>query len=547
MHMALTRFGTAIMYDRADYGPSGVKLPEGRCRSDPRELALKEDCYAHSVELELATCTVRPLEVWTDTWCSSAAFLPDGTLMSTGGWNDGSNAVRVFTPCGGRGDGRRRCDWSELPVPQRLGRPRWYASDQILPDGRVIVVGGRKSFSYEFVPKMGSSAADNDIVYSLPFLYQTNEPSAENNLYPFLHLSTDGSLFVFANSKSILLDYRANRVLRAFPDLPGGSRNYPSSGSSAMLPLEPEPESESGGGSPSYGRAEVMICGGSPHGAWQLVTSNKSFAPALPTCGRIVITDPSPRWSIESMPEGRVMGDMIVLPTSEILIVNGASKGTAGWGCALDPSLSPFLYTPSAAPGSRFRILAASPIPRMYHSSAVLVPDGRVLVGGSNTNPGYAFSDVPFPTELRIEAFSPPYLDPGLDSLRPSIAFLPADIVYGQSFDVGFAVPRAAAASSAAFKLYAPSFSTHSTQMNQRQLVLQASSVADCDPPTSSCSNASASPPAPRSSTTTIAKKASLKAPPSPTIAPPGYYLFYIVVNGSVPSLGSWVRISSPP
>jgi hypothetical protein len=241
MHMTTTFKNTVVMYDRTDFGPSQLRLPNGRCRDDPNDQALTHDCWAHSIEYNIATNNLRPLMVMTDTWCSSGAFASNGTLVSTGGFNDGAKAVRSFVPCA-----NSACDWNEGGS-NGLKENRWYASNQILPDNRIIVVGGRRAFSYEFVPG-GQS-------YSLPFLSQTNTPNVENNLYPFLHLSSDGNLFIFANKDSILFDYRRNSVVKTFPRMPGGPRNYPSSGSSAMLPLS---------ASDGFQRIEILICGGAP-------------------------------------------------------------------------------------------------------------------------------------------------------------------------------------------------------------------------------------------------------------------------------------------
>ena len=195
MHMTTTSQNTVVMFDRTDFGPSQLRLPNGRCRDDPNDTALTHDCSAHSIEYNIATNNVRPLMVMTDTWCSSGAFVSNGTLVSTGGYNDGAKAVRSFVPCA-----NSACDWNEAAGSNGLQENRWYASNQILPDNTIIVVGGRRAFSYEFVPG-GKS-------YSLPFLSQTNTPNVENNLYPFLHLSSDGNLFIFANKDSILFDYR---------------------------------------------------------------------------------------------------------------------------------------------------------------------------------------------------------------------------------------------------------------------------------------------------------------------------------------------------
>ncbi|KAI3820965.1 hypothetical protein L1987_08521 [Smallanthus sonchifolius] len=152
--------------------------------------------------------------------------MSDGSLVQTGGFNDGEQVVRVFNKsC-------NKCDWKEIEY--GLVQRRWYATNNILPDGRQIVIGGRRQYNCEFYPKRVSS----EKAYSLPFLVQTYDPDSENNLYPFVFLNTDGNLFIFANNHAILYNYSRNQVLKTFPEIPGGEpRNYPSTGSAVLLPL----------------------------------------------------------------------------------------------------------------------------------------------------------------------------------------------------------------------------------------------------------------------------------------------------------------------
>ncbi|XP_015896338.3 aldehyde oxidase GLOX [Ziziphus jujuba] len=504
MHMALLPNNKVIMFDRSNFGPSNISLPQRKCQ---KGILLSTDCYAHSVEFDPSNRNVRPLTILTDTWCSSGALSQDGVLIQSGGSGAGERVVRYFKPC-------VECDWAEDP--NGLNVPRWYASNQILPNGKTIVVGGRFQFSYEFIPKTSPS---DQILYQLPFLRETRHSAMiPNNFYPFVHLSPDGNLFIFANDRAILLDYIKNKVIRKFPVMPGGvSRNYPSTGSSVLLPLNLSGKSNAG-----FPEAEVLVCGGT------LPDSNAKaamgvFIPASKSCGRLRFTAENPTWEMEEMPRKRVMGDMILLPTGDVLIINGAAKGTAGWNMASEPVLHPVVYRPwrNNAKADRFDILSPADIPRLYHSTAHLLSDGRVLVGGSNPNWNYNFSTV-HPTELSVEAFYPPYLSP--TKSRPLISWIKpgVELGYKQKINVGFKSKKRPG--KVYLTMVSPSFTTHSFAMNQRLLVLDAGPVVESE----------------NSAGSNFVVEGF--APATPELAPAGYYLLF-VVGDDVPSRGTWVRI----
>ena len=86
------------------------------------------------------------------------------------------------------------------------------------------------------------------------------------------------------------------------------------------------------------------------------------------------------------------MSDGILLPDGTVLIINGARTGSGGGFMADDPVYQPVIYNPSASAGSRFETMPATVIPRLYHSSAVLLKSGEVLVSGSNPAVGYSAS-----------------------------------------------------------------------------------------------------------------------------------------------------------
>ncbi|TYI67021.1 hypothetical protein E1A91_D09G268800v1 [Gossypium mustelinum] len=502
MHLQLLRNDRVIMFDRTDFGPSNLPLPTGKCRNDPTDTALQVDCTAHSVEYDVFANKFRALTVQTDVWCSSGAIMPDGNLFQTGGFNDGERRVRVFSPC-------RMCDWNEIP--NGLTAKRWYASNHILPDGRQIIVGGRGQFNYEFIPKNIVTTKIN-----LPFLSETNDKGIENNLYPFVFLNVDGNLFIFANNRAILFDYVNNIVVKKYPMIPGGEpRSYPSTGSAVLLPLKNLKAAAI--------EAEVLVCGGAPKGSY-LQSLKGTFMAALNTCARIKITDPNPEWVMETMPLARVMGDMILLPNGNVLLINGAGSGTAGWEQGRDPVLSPVLYQPDNNIGSRFEVQNPTTIPRMYHSTAALLRDGRVLVGGSNPHAFYNFTGVLFPTELSLEAFSPAYLDAKFDKLRPTIIAPKSmsGIRYRKKYTIQVVINSDKVdESSVSVTMFAPAFNTHSFSMNQRLLVLGNEKVTAVG---NSMYNVEAT------------------TPKSGNVAPSGFYLLFVVHQG-IPSQGIWVRL----
>ena len=503
MHMQLLKNNMVVIFDRMDMGPSNLSLPNNTCIQKPNQ---PPDCTAHSIVYDVASNTVRPLLVQTDTWCSSGSLISNGTLVQTGGYHEGDRVVRTFTPCDDSS-----CDWTQLSVP--LGERRWYASNQLLPDGRVIIVGGRRAYTYEFFPKTDAAAT-----FYMSFLKETCDGYGnENNLYPFLHLLPDGNLYVFANERSILFDYNRNRVVKEFPVIPGEfKRNYPSTGSSVLLPLwlngDKLPE------------AEVMICGGAPYGAFNNSNYKRVFVPASNTCGRMKLTDPDPKWVMEVMPMPRVMSDMVLLPNGEVIIINGAMNGTAGWEDGTNPVFNPVLYKHYLPdPARRFVVLSPSKIPRMYHSTAILLADGRVLVGGSNPHEKYNFTSY-YPTDLSLEAYSPYYLKPRVSAMRPSILSVETSdgtVLYKQVFAVTFQLNQYNPGSQVVVSLVTPSFTTHSYGMNQRLMFLEVIEVHQLS---------------------TYAYKVTARGPPTATVAPPGYYMLF-VVHAGIPSQAVWVKV----
>ncbi|KAL6496585.1 hypothetical protein OROGR_029843 [Orobanche gracilis] len=512
MHIQLMPNGKAVMYDSTSNGLSEIELNPHSCkpRVGGRRTDPKMDCTAHAIEYDVETAEIRTLKLETSPWCSSGGLSKNGNLVSTGGDKGGFQSMRILKPCAD-------CNFEEST--RALYANRWYATQHVLQDGSFVVVGGRNAYNYEIIPS--DTLEFTPKLRELPLLEETEDDGGrENNLYPFVNLLPDGNLFVFANYKSIVLNPYTGETLRRLPDLPGGSRNYPPSGMSSLLPINLNVDD----GNPID--IQVLVCGGNTRESYtlsDLQQPKRTFLQAAKDCGRLNL-DGHHEWEMEDMPSPRVMGDMLLLPNGDVLIINGAKAGTSAWNAAKDPNLTPVLYRPNNKKGERFQELAPSTIPRMYHSVSAILPSGQVLVAGSNTNPFYMLDkygdDATFPTELRVEKFTPPYMGPEQIKYRLEILKDQSEqqLRHGREFNLRVTTKGNKIEENDDIKvtMYSPPFTTHGYSQNQRLLILKIKKV--------------------------MKNVIKVIAPPSPTLAPPGYYLLFVVYR-DVPSRGVWVHI----
>ncbi|KAJ3111109.1 hypothetical protein HDU96_005999 [Phlyctochytrium bullatum] len=468
---------------------------------------LYESNNTHAYELDYSitdpNLAFREQHVRTDPFCGALHMLPDqwGRVTIMGGVDNtpGYQGIRVYRPTGKPGV-NGTTDWEEAWRELRLQKNRWYPTMVQLKNGSFAVFGG--SFdtlniigerTVEVVPRAGRPV-------EIPLLSET----LLKNLYPFAYLLPSGNLFLLADNRAQILNGESFDLIRELPKIPGtvtggrgnplgeGGRTYPNSAAGVILPIYP----------PYNDPLEVMFCGGG-------VGVNR---PAIENCVRIKPEVEGDDWKIERMPSGRILMNLVALPDLTFLIVNGAATGVAGFGTAKDPVGQAYIYDPSRPENQRISLLDWSDIPRMYHSGAQLLHDGRVLIYGNSP------ADSRYPRDYRLEMFKPPYLTSGAARPRLSVddGGVEKAFAHGATITVTAKIPSGNLETVRA-SLISPGGNTHYTHMGQRWVELRVQSNGG--------------------------DKFTLGALPSNEyLLPPGNYLLHIL-DGLTPSEGIWVRI----
>ncbi|MCY7395439.1 MAG: DUF1929 domain-containing protein [Nocardioides sp.] len=385
-----------------------------------------------------------------DIFCAGHNLLPDGRLFIAGGHDHNTGkkqdgiGVResdVYDPIGRT--------WTPTPL---LGEPRWYPTNVGLPNGKSLIFGGTQS--------PGVAARTVDEYDAVTNTMRTLGSAATKTVgqYPRMHLVPDGRILKSGTSGTSWFFDPVGARWTSGPSMVYGSR---SRGATALL----------------EGAGTVLTAGGG--------------APTR-TAEVLDTSQATPRWrSTGSLTYARVLSNTVVLPDGQVLIIGGgqAFKYT-------NPVKVPELWNPSTGIWSPMAPHQAS---RMYHATALLLPDGRVLCAGQDNGPLARFAEI----------FSPPYLFRGA---RPTIVDPPASVTRGGQLRF----TSAEAVSVAKVVLIRSGSNTHEINTDQRSVPLVFAV----------------------SGTTVTAD-----VPSSGNTLPPGYYMLFAVNSLGVPSTAPWVRV----
>jgi hypothetical protein len=216
-------------------------------------------------------------------------------------------------------------------------------------------------------------------------------------------------------------------------------------------------------------------------------------SPPTNTAEIIDLNQPNPQWTFTgSSAFSRAYQNGTVLPTGEVLVTGGTSGDRSNPALAVNAAE---IWNP--ATGSWTTLPSSAPLLRGYHSTSLLLPDGRVLHGGGGGGGGTV-------DNYNYEIYSPAYLFKGA---RPTITgATPATVGYGQSLSVG--TPDGASITKVVF--IRTGSVTHAFDQAQRLVPLSFS---------------------------TVAGGLSVTIPVSRTVAPPGPYMLFLVNGSGVPSV----------
>jgi hypothetical protein len=390
-------------------------------------------------------------------FCSGHANLPDGRVYIAGGNLNsalqGTNTTHFFYPS----------DNTWLFGPRMLQGGRWYPSVTSLANGEMLITEGGPD-----IPEVRGVTGS---------LRSLTNASQDLPLYPWLQVAPDGRTFYAGPSDSLqYLNTAGTGSWQNQGGRDGIDRDY---GSYAM-----------------YDIGKLLIAGGG-------FTEKSAAVIDLNNGGQLNTTG--------SMKYARRQHNLTVLADGSVLATGGLSSQAS----LVDLNAGVYaaeLWNPATG---QWLELASMQVTRQYHSSALLLPDGRVLSAGGGIcgacqSAGYL--------EKNAEIFTPPYLfnkdGSGTLATRPTIDVAPTTVGYGQSF----AINTAQAGAITKVAMIRLGSVTHSVNMEQRYVPLNFAAIGG---------------------------QLAVTAPANANVAPPGYYMLFIMDTQGVPSIAKFVRIDS--
>lgn len=422
----------------------------------------------------------RMVPVDTMLFCSGHTLMADGRIMVSGGHKTDDQGINVTNIFDPVSE-----SWaSGLP---KMAHGRWYPTVTTLADGRVLTMAGRD---------------EQGLVVKIPEIWENNRwveltgaSDVELPYYPRNFVAPDGRIFM-----------AGERIMSRWFNVDGsgvgGARGSWTNGPSHIWPFNRDY-----GTAAMYDTGKILYAGGGGYTRWSTLDP-KASAPTA-TTETIDLNQTSPSWQNTAGPMAfpRRHLNSTVLPDGEVLVTGGVSGGS--FNLISSAVHAAEIWNPKTG---RWTTLASNTVNRGYHAVSLLLPDATVLHGSSGdaaAPPNNPDAGSLYPPEHSHEIFSPPYLFKGA---RPAITSAPATVGYGQTFSVS--TPNAAQVTDVRWIRLGSV--THAFDMSQRANTLTFSATGD---------------------------GVDVIAPANANLAPPGYYLLFILNRNGVPSLGKVIKV----
>jgi hypothetical protein len=408
-----------------------------------------------------------------DMFCAGHVTLPDGRVLLQGG-----TSSYPETGTGAADYGGLKSSYIFDPATDTFSRVNdaneghWYPTLTMLGNGDVWMAGGLKE---DTTGAVNTEMFDTSAEQWLP-TGEVPQTWSFWGLYPHMVLMADGRLFytgghVFGDglpgTGASIYDWQTG----AINDVAGlRQKDLRDQAGSVLLPPAQE--------------QRVLIAGGGN------INTNPD---AIGLTDQIDLRDPVPSYEpVDDMPGlGKMYLNLTLLPDRTVLASNGAQHNRA------DDVLTAAIYQPDTG---TWTSVAPDPVARNYHSTALLLPDGRVVALGSNP------ADNTF--EMQISIYEPPYLFKGD---RPTVSGVPAAAEYGQTISMETTGDVVEA------QLLRPMSVTHQSDPNARLVDLPQN---------------------------TSGGQTTVTIPDNPNVLPPGPYMLMVTDSQGVPSIASWITVN---
>ena len=399
-----------------------------------------------------------------DMFCPGTALLEDGRLLVNGG-GPHVTTTSIYDFSGNQ--------WVRGAS---MSRRRWYNASTTLPGGGVFTLGGIPD---DGVGELWTSGAGWSVLAGAPVTPMTVDAGSympRSEQHPKVLVAPNGKLFAAGPTPNMQWYDTASGGSVRFAGRRGDDI-YAQNNVTVMFDV-----------------GKILTAGGSPD-----YDSAGSHPPASANAYVIDINSAVSTRKIAPMQYRRSYANGVILPDGRILVVGGKGDGKAFSDAAA--VFVPEMFDPDT---ETWTPMARQATPRTYHSTALLLPDGRVFSGGGglcgNCSVNHADGEI----------YSPPYLFQGPP---PVIQGAPTVVGYNASFSV------ATTGDVARLTLVRMSSTTHTVNTDQRFLELE--------------------------STPAGGGSFTVTSPLNANIAPPGYYMLFALSATGVPSVSKIMKLSA--